>query len=1262
MDVMDEDQWRYDFAMSQEVHMDYDYDNQEECGVNEPHVFATRDDVLQWARTVAHENGFVAVIMRSDTEIGSRGRSSFVLIGCERSGTYKCRNKEFVRKDTGSRKCGCPFRLRGKPVHGGEGWMVKLICGIHNHELAKSLVGHPYAGRLTKEEKKIIADMTKSMVKPKNILLTLKEHNADSCTTIKQIYNAGSAYRSSIRGVDTEMQHLMKLLERDQYIHWHRLKDEVVVRDLFWCHPDAVKLCNACHLVFFIDSTYKTNRYRLPLLDFVGMTPTAMTFSAGFAYLEAERVNNIVWALERFRGLFLRNDRLPLVIVTDRDLALMNAVKTVFPESTNLLCRFHIDKNVKAKCKSLIGEKNVWDYVMDNWGTLVDCPSEHKLHESHQKFQVACSPWPMFIDYVNDTWIIPHKEKFITSWTNKVMHLGNTTTNRVESAHWALKRVLQNSVGDLCSVWDAMNNMITLQHVEIKTSFETSTHVVGHVYKKTLYKRLLRMVSRDALNQIASEVDRLRYLDNNLSSCGCVMRSTHGLPCACELSRYTTGNIPLESVHLFWRRLCFSDQGLCETEVTIKEEIVIISKRFDELDVAGKVTLKSKLREIAYPDHNSMCPPPSKVNTKGAPKKPMQRSQRSTKRDPSYWEYVDVFHSVQSSNSPVKRSASCSQPPQPTRIIPMLDQFASFFQGFIRDVVDVKADGNYGYRSIAALLGMGENSWPLVRNELIKEVGKWSHEYMNLFSGTERFEQLKLSLLVDGFSKVSVDKWMDITDMAYVIASRYNVILVSLSQQQSMTFFPLRSQPPPDSSGHLIICVGHVFGNHFVQAKQWAIPYISRMQQYTSLMSFKTHYMDEDEWMYEIMSERADMDYENVESCGANEPHVDCSDAFKTSQVFECREDVLRWAQSVAHENGFVAVILRSDTNTGSRGRTTFVLIGCERSGEYKCRKKEFIRRDTGTRKCGCPFKLRCKLVVGGEGWMVKLICGVHNHELAKSLVGHPYAGRLTKAEKILIADMTKSMVKPRNILLTLKEHNANSCTTIKQIYNARSAFCSSIKGSDLEKQHLMKLLEHDQYIHWHRIKDKDMVHDIFWGHPDSVKLVNACNLMFLIDNTYKTNRYRLTLLDFVGVTSTGMTFSAGFSYVEGECINNLVWALQRFRGLFLKPDALPRVIVTHKDQAFMNVVKDVFPECTNLLCIFHINKNVKAKCKSLITQKNAWDYVMDCWGSLTDCPSEQQFNECLKKFEIACAPWPMFVDYVKETWIIPHKEKFVSA
>ncbi|KAH1254339.1 Protein FAR1-RELATED SEQUENCE 5 [Glycine max] len=454
------------YAMSEEV--DMDFQDEEDCGVNEAHVdcsdafntsqvFATREDVLKWARMVAHENGFVAVIMRSDTYTGSRGRTSFVSIGCERSGKYKCRKKEFVRRDTGTRKCGCPFLIHGKPVHGGEGWAVKLICGIHNHELAKTLVGHPYAGRLTNDEKNIIADMTKSNVKPRNILLTLKEHNSSSCTTIKQIYNARSAYRSSIRGDDTEMKHLMRLLERDQYIHWHRLKDEDVVRDLFWCHPDVVKLCNTCNLVFLIDSTYKKNRYRLPLLDIVGVTPTGMTFSAGSAYLEGERVNNLVWALKRF----------------------------------------HMDKNVKAKCKSLIGQKNAWDYVMDSWDNLVDCPSEQEFPEHLQRFQVACSPWPMFVDY--------------------------------------------NSVRDLYSVWDAMNNMMTLQHTEIRASFETS------------------------------------------------------LPCACELQRYDGGSIPLDAVHMYWRRPNFSDQGLCEAEVSIKEEIDRIHKRFEELDVYGKVTFKSKL-------------------------------------------------------------------------------------------------------------------------------------------------------------------------------------------------------------------------------------------------------------------------------------------------------------------------------------------------------------------------------------------------------------------------------------------------------------------------------------------------------------------------------------------------------------------------------------------------------------------------------------------------------------------------------------------
>ncbi|KAL5179871.1 hypothetical protein HKD37_01G001096 [Glycine soja] len=133
----------------------------------------------------------------------------------------------------------------------------------------------------------------------------------------------------------------------------------------------------------------------------------------------------------------------------------------------------------------------------------------------------------------------------------------------------------------------------------------------------------------------------------------------------------------------------------------------------------------------------------------------------------------------------------------------MLDQFEPFIQGFIDNIVDVKVDNNCGYRSIAALLGMGEDSWSLVCNQLIKELDKWSDDYINLFSGTKRFEELRLSLLVDGFSKVYLKDHCSLPPLALLWS---------------------RNSDP--------------------QAKQWPTPYISRMQQYRSFMMSKRDYVD----------------------------------------------------------------------------------------------------------------------------------------------------------------------------------------------------------------------------------------------------------------------------------------------------------------------------------------------------------------------------------------------------------------------------------
>jgi len=62
-----------------------------------------------------------------------------------------------------------------------------------------------------------------------------------------------------------------------------------------------------------------------------------------------------------------------------------------------------------------------------------------------------------------------------------------------------------------------------------------------------------------------------------------------------------------------------------------------------------------------------------------------------------------------------------------------------------------------------------------------------------------------------------------------------------------------------------------------------------------------------------------------------------------------------------------VAVIFRSGTNNGIRGKTSFILIGCKKSGLYRSKKKDLVRTCASGRKCGCPFKLCAKPIVGDE-------------------------------------------------------------------------------------------------------------------------------------------------------------------------------------------------------------------------------------------------------------------------------------------------------
>ncbi|CAH9077106.1 unnamed protein product, partial [Cuscuta epithymum] len=710
--------------------------------------------------------------------------------------------------------------LQGVKLENDDDWCINVICEHHNHPPAAQLEGHSFTGRLNKDEENVLLDMTKNMVKPRNILLTIKDKNEKNTTTMKTIYNVRHKYRTIERDGRSQMQQLMKQLNDYKYVEWHRRNETTdCVTDLFWAHPASIKMLHVFPLVLLMDCTYKTNRYGFPLLEIVGVTCTDLTFSIAFVYMEAERQENYTWAMEKLRSLLATNI-VPKVIVTDRDLALMKSVKKVFPETENLLCRFHITKNVLANSKKLFKCKDECDGFMAAWSGLTFSSCDMDYAKNLNVIQSDYQNYPSVIEYVRDTWLNPYKERFVAAWTNKIMHFGNLTTNRAESAHAKLKKLLGSSQLDFDCSWKTINALILLQHTEIKASFEQSLNVVEHNFRPALFKELRGLISRKALNLILTESERANDVGLDTKLCGCVMRSTHGLPCAHEIVEYVrcAKPIPISDINPHWMRLNMQKHQESDVpfEISIDTEMNSIWTRFQRCDQAGKLALKRKLRELGDPATTFLIPPPEKVKTKG---RPPLKANSSTRRDPSYFEIVESEVAKCDSELGEKRVVDQKVRKKIVKkktksLLNYLGYLPSYLHPYIFDIIDVKPDGHCGFRAIASLLGFGEEKWAKVREDLIEELCDHRPYYVRFYESAETVAQLLEEL---SYFRVPAPfkNWMTLPHMGHLVASRYKVVLVFLSKPVCVTFLPLRSNPPLQH--HRVLVLGFVNGNHYIQ-------------------------------------------------------------------------------------------------------------------------------------------------------------------------------------------------------------------------------------------------------------------------------------------------------------------------------------------------------------------------------------------------------------------------------------------------------------
>ncbi|GFS32186.1 hypothetical protein Acr_00g0021210 [Actinidia rufa] len=499
------------------------------------------------------------------------------------------------------------------------------------------------------------------------------------------------------------------------------------------------------------------------------------TYSLMFAYLSNERAEQLTWALRTLKKWMVeKGASLPSVFVSDRDLALINAIETCFPMARHILCIWHINQCVMKKCAPMLGLE--WKSFNASWHSLINSSTQWSYQ---QKWEVMREEYRRFegvLEYLWETWLHPYKERFIPAWVDTCMHLGSNSSQRAESAHARLKLYLGDTMSSLQTSFEKIHKMLRIQFGDIKKSFERSLNIPRHQHlHDDIFIQVRCRISLEAMEFISGQLKCADEASHQLAGrCTCSIKIVYGLPCEHDLAhyRYYSIPIPLQSIDVHWRRLSMHVHGV---------------------------------RAPAYnTEHRG---------------RPIGKDEQSRRHIPSFEDASTSGSRITQPTTTSRGRGRCGRR-SVVRNPPIHDAYIEKLpvdlQRYISHTVDVQPDGHCGFRAIAALIGYSEEGWSQVRLELIEEIQQNKDLYDQLYPDRNLVANLLFSL--NWFEPWAPEMyWMDSMPLGIVIASRYNLVLHTFGENiaSCFTHLPLRSPPVPNQERREI-AIAHV-GNHFVQ-------------------------------------------------------------------------------------------------------------------------------------------------------------------------------------------------------------------------------------------------------------------------------------------------------------------------------------------------------------------------------------------------------------------------------------------------------------
>ncbi|XP_052736674.1 protein FAR1-RELATED SEQUENCE 11-like [Vigna angularis] len=371
---------------------------------------------------------------------------------CHRAGVAKQRKiteVENQRKRKSSR-CNCSAKLLiSKRTFGfEEKWMVTCFENSHNHALLdeKEIRFLPAYRDIPINDQARILLLSKVGCSVSLIMRVLEAEKGIEAGHLPFLDKDIRNFIKSQSSIDKEndasgvLKLCKDLKDKDDAFQYDFTLDESnKLEHIIWVFGDSMRAYEAFGDVVVFDTTYRINRYDMPLGLWVGVDNHGSSIFFGCSFVRIVK------------------GKYPQTILTDQDHALKEAVSTELPNTKHAFCIWHIATKLPTWFSFVLGTK--YDDFKTEFYRLYNLECESDFEQQ----------WDLMVDRFHVTYL---KEFFFA---------GMTTTGRSESINSYIKRFLdvgvavniRNQVGEEARMRQKYHNPL------MKTSFPIEEHAAS---------------------------------------------------------------------------------------------------------------------------------------------------------------------------------------------------------------------------------------------------------------------------------------------------------------------------------------------------------------------------------------------------------------------------------------------------------------------------------------------------------------------------------------------------------------------------------------------------------------------------------------------------------------------------------------------------------------------------------------------------------------------------------------------------------------